>query len=111
VSEIASSSFTNAHIFINKALIVLTGRLPGDCHPLLARGSGTSHTRRYRSSNSALGLHDEEFAELMAETVHRTLESDRPVSSGEAQTISRTFTQYLNRAMEIERERFQQALE
>jgi hypothetical protein len=34
-------------------------------------------------------LPDEELAELMAETVHRTLETDRPISPDEYRTISK----------------------
>ncbi|HEX3640452.1 MAG TPA: helix-turn-helix domain-containing protein [Ktedonobacteraceae bacterium] len=55
-------------------------------------------------------LSDEELADLMAETVHCTLEPDRSVASDELQTVSHTFMQYLNRDMEIVNEQFQQQL-
>ena len=51
---------------------------------------------------------DEELAELMAETVHSTLEPGRAVTSDELQTVSHTFMQYLNRDMAIRQEQFQQ---
>lgn len=53
-------------------------------------------------------LSDEELAELMAETVHCTLESGRSVPSDELQTVSHAFMQYLNRTMVIAQEQFQQ---
>jgi hypothetical protein len=56
-------------------------------------------------------LSDEELAELMAETMHCTLEPGRSVSSDELQTASQAFMQYLNRAMAIAQEQFQQELE
>jgi hypothetical protein len=56
-------------------------------------------------------LSDEELADLMAETVHCTLEPDRTVPSAELQTVSQTFLQYLNHAIEIVQEQFQQELE
>jgi AcrR family transcriptional regulator len=58
-----------------------------------------------------LTLSDEELADLMAETVHRTLESGRSVAFDELQTVSHTFMQYVNRAMEIEQGQFQHELE
>lgn len=56
-------------------------------------------------------LPDEEFAELMAGTVHCTLEPGRSASSDELQTASQAFIQYLNRDMAIAQEQFQQELE
>ena len=44
-------------------------------------------------------LPDEELAELLAETVHRTFEVARPVAPDELQTIDQTFAQYLDRDM------------
>ena len=58
-----------------------------------------------------LTLPDEEIAELLAETVHRTLESDRAVSSEELQSVSHAFMQYLHRDIAIVQEQFQQGLE
>jgi AcrR family transcriptional regulator len=58
-----------------------------------------------------LALPDEEIAELLAETVHCTLESDRAASSEELQTVSRAFMQYLHRDIAIVQEQFQQGLE
>jgi hypothetical protein len=57
-----------------------------------------------------LALADEQLAELLAETVHRALESGRVVSPEEAQAIAQTFTQYLSRAIEIDQQQFQHAL-
>jgi|GEM_PF-420517 len=56
-------------------------------------------------------LSDEELADLMAETVHCTLEPDRTIPSAEFQTVSQTFLQYLNHAIEIVQKQFQQELE
>ena len=56
-------------------------------------------------------LADEQLAELLAETVHRALEFSRVVTASEAQSISQTFTQYMNRAIEIDQAQFQNALE
>jgi hypothetical protein len=58
-----------------------------------------------------LTLSDEEIAELLAETVHRTLESDRAVSADELQTVSDILMQYVNRDAAIVQEQFQQGLE
>jgi len=44
-------------------------------------------------------LSDEETAEMMAETVHCTLEPGRAVPSAALQTASHAFMQYLNRAV------------
>jgi AcrR family transcriptional regulator len=57
-----------------------------------------------------LTLADEQLAELLAETVHRALESGRSVPAEEAQAIAQTFMQYLNRAIEIDQQQFQDAL-
>jgi len=56
-------------------------------------------------------LTDEELAELMAETVHCTLEPDRSVKSDTLQTASHALMQYLNRDMAIVQAQFQQELE
>ncbi len=48
---------------------------------------------------------DEELAELMAETGHRTLEPRDPVPSGAFQIASHTLTQYLDRSVAIAQER------
>lgn len=56
-------------------------------------------------------LADEELAELMAETVHCTLEPGRSVPSDELQTVSHVFMQYLNRTTAVAQEQFQQELE
>jgi len=53
-------------------------------------------------------LSDEELADLIAETVHCTLEPGRSVPSGELQTASHTFIQYLDRHTAIRQEEFQQ---
>ena len=56
-------------------------------------------------------LSDEELADLMAETVHCTLESGRSVPSDELQTVSHAFMQYLNRAIALAQEQFQKEVE
>ena len=56
-------------------------------------------------------LSDEELADLMAETVHCTLETGRSVPSDELQTISHTFIQYMDHTMANAREKFQKELE
>ncbi len=56
-------------------------------------------------------LSDEELAELIAETVHCTLESGRSVPSDELQTVSHAFMQYLNRATALAQEQFQKEVE
>jgi len=48
---------------------------------------------------------DEELAELMAETGHRTLEPRDPVPSAAFQIATHTLTQYLDRSMERAQER------
>lgn len=54
---------------------------------------------------------DEELVELMTETVHCTLESDRSASSDELQSISHTFMEYLDHILATIQEQFDQALE
>ncbi len=54
---------------------------------------------------------DEELADLMAETVHRTLEVGNPVSSDALQNISHTFMRYLERATEAAQEQFRQEIQ
>lgn len=56
-------------------------------------------------------LPDEELADLMAETIHRTLEPDRPVSPEEYQAVSQIFMQYLNRTTATAEKQFQQETE
>jgi AcrR family transcriptional regulator len=56
-------------------------------------------------------LSDEELVDLMAETVHCTLEAGRTIPSAELQIVSHSFMQYLNHAIEIAQEQFQQELE
>ncbi|GER91713.1 TetR family transcriptional regulator [Dictyobacter vulcani] len=56
-------------------------------------------------------LSDEELADLMAETVHRTLEADRPVPADELQTISQNFMHYLDLAVEKAQTQFQKEVE
>lgn len=51
-----------------------------------------------------LALPDEEVADLIAETVHRTLESGRPVSADELQDASRRFALYIERAIAAQEE-------
>jgi AcrR family transcriptional regulator len=53
-------------------------------------------------------LSDEELADLLAETVHCTLESGRSIASDEVQPVSHAFMQYLDRATAITKEEFQQ---
>ena len=53
-------------------------------------------------------LSDEEIADLMAETVHCTLEPGRSVPSGELQSVSHIFMQYLDRDTASRQEQFQQ---
>lgn len=50
-------------------------------------------------------LSNEQLAELLAETVHRTLEPDRSISSEEHQAASRAFLEYVERAMSPSRRR------
>ena len=42
---------------------------------------------------------DEQLADLIAETIHRTLESSRPVAADELHSISQAFGEYMNRAL------------
>jgi AcrR family transcriptional regulator len=59
----------------------------------------------------AFALSDLERAELMAETVHRALEPKHAGSPDALQSASSAFAQYLNRAVAIAHEQFQQTLE
>lgn len=54
---------------------------------------------------------DDEIADLMAETVHCTLEAGSSVSPNELQAVSHVFMQYLNHATEIAQEQFQKEVE
>ncbi len=51
-------------------------------------------------------LSDEELADLIAETVHCTLEPGRSVPSGELQTASHTFIQYLDAIQQLDKKSF-----
>jgi AcrR family transcriptional regulator len=55
-------------------------------------------------------LSDEELADLMAETVHCTLEAGCSVQDDALQAASHTFMQYLNRAIIVAHEQFQHEL-
>lgn len=55
-------------------------------------------------------LSNEELAELIAETVHCTLERGRTVAAAEDQTFANTFMQYAQRAHAIAQEQLQQAV-
>jgi AcrR family transcriptional regulator len=59
----------------------------------------------------AFTLSDAERAELMAETVQRALEPARAGAPDALQSASGAFAQYLNRAVAIAHEQFQQTLE
>jgi hypothetical protein len=56
-------------------------------------------------------LTDEELADLMAETVHCTLEAGHPVPSDAFQAVSHAFMQYLDHAIEMAQEQFQKEVE
>jgi len=56
-------------------------------------------------------LSDEELADLMAETVHCTLEAGRSAQPDELQAVYHSFMQYLNHAMEMAQEQFQKEVE
>lgn len=58
-----------------------------------------------------ISLSDKDCAELMAETVHRALETDRPVNSKEMETIAREFTQFLDRAISLAEAQYRESLE
>jgi len=58
-----------------------------------------------------LSLSDKDYAELMADTVHRTLETDRAVSPQEMDAVARTFTQYLDQAIMRAEEQYRESLE
>lgn len=57
-----------------------------------------------------LALADEEVADLIAETVHRTLESERSVSADELRNASRRFAQYVEHAVAAEEELLWQSI-
>jgi AcrR family transcriptional regulator len=56
-------------------------------------------------------LSDEEIADLMAETAHRTLEASRPVAAAELQTLSNTFGSYFDKMASNAHNQFQAELE
>ncbi|MBE3559585.1 MAG: TetR/AcrR family transcriptional regulator [Ktedonobacteraceae bacterium] len=53
-------------------------------------------------------LTDEKLADLLAETIHRTLETDYAVPSPALQTVSHAFMQYLNHSVAVAQEQLQQ---
>lgn len=56
-------------------------------------------------------LSDEELAELMAETVHCTLEGNRSISADDLKVVSLAFMQYLDHAVSVAKEHLQQELQ
>ena len=54
---------------------------------------------------------DEEMAELMAETVHRTLEPPEPVSADALESTTKMFMGYLDRNIAIAQEKFQREVQ
>ncbi len=56
-------------------------------------------------------LPDEELADLMAETVHCTLEAGHPIPPGKLQAVSHAFMQYLDHAIELAQKQFQKEVE
>jgi AcrR family transcriptional regulator len=56
-------------------------------------------------------LSDEELADLMAETIHCTLEAGRSASPEALQAVSHSFMQYLNNATERAQEQFRKEVE
>jgi len=58
-----------------------------------------------------LTLTDEEIADLIAETLQRTLESDRIPSPEELQNVSHTLEEYLTKSLALYEAEFQQELE
>lgn len=58
-----------------------------------------------------LKLSDEEIADLIAETVHRTLESGHVIPPEQLQPLFSAFLQYVNRQLEIAEARFRQEME
>ncbi len=57
-----------------------------------------------------LAMSDEETAEFMADTVHRTLEVGRAVSPEELQTVSNSLLHYLAHSAKVAEEQFEQGL-
>lgn len=55
-------------------------------------------------------LSDEELADLMAETVHCTLEGNRSISADDLKAVSLAFMQYLDHALAVAKEHLQQEL-
>ncbi len=55
-------------------------------------------------------LPDEELAEVMAETVQRTLEIDHRVTGEELEIIRQTFNHYLEQGVLVLEEQFQQEI-
>lgn len=58
-----------------------------------------------------LALPDEEAAELMAETIHRTLETDRAVSPGEMESVTQAYLESVKHLITQIEEQFRQELE
>lgn len=65
-------------------------------HPMLPKG---------------LALPDEELAELMAETVQRTLQTDHAVSFGEMEVVTQAYLESVNHLIELTAEQFRQRLQ
>lgn len=55
-------------------------------------------------------LSDEESADLMAETVHRALEPDRPISAEEMKAAAEALSRFLEESMKTRTEQFERAL-
>lgn len=58
-----------------------------------------------------LALPDEEVAELMAETIQRTLQPDDAFSSGEMEAVTRAYLESVNRLIALVEEQFRQELQ
>lgn len=54
---------------------------------------------------------DEELADMIAETIHCTLEAQRAESSDDLENVTSVFMQYLNRATETAQEEFRKEVE
>jgi AcrR family transcriptional regulator len=56
-------------------------------------------------------LPDEELADLMAETIERTLETDHAVSAGEMETVTQAYLESVNHLIGLTEEQFRQELQ
>lgn len=54
---------------------------------------------------------DEQMADLLAEAIHKVLEPARAVPAAEMEQIARTFIQYLDQAIEMLQDQFEQELQ